>query len=439
MKISIISLRDKIITLEVHSPSVYRQISSIFKTDEEGKILTDQIADEAYKSRLALSEVFGKKALAIKHELNSIPLDSKFIVIANHYTEDHIELYQLKGIVQELNGEENSIRPYQDRLRQISSKYSVRIFNGSGKTEYFREPDKSKRVCRFCHRSVPSISFSHKSHAISEALGYKSLVCNEECDECNERFSRTIEPDIVNMHSFLLSLCGISGKKGVRKTKGSNFKFWLDRSACQYNTQGTFFIQLDDLHIDDKADIKTELKNLPPFDTSSLKFIPQNIYKCLCKYAISCLSQDQMPYFQKTIEWINAPTAYQKLPTVACCSVNHTTSMFALFIRKEQDYKLPYCFASLNIANMCYMFIIPFSSQDRYSFTTKGKQLFFWDTVRSWFPAFNIQTMRLSSSKATHTVIKTTFTMEEGCKLGRDYFIIDNNRHLFPRFTGFVG
>lgn len=39
MKISIISLRDKIITLEVHSPSVYRQISSIFKTDEEGEIL----------------------------------------------------------------------------------------------------------------------------------------------------------------------------------------------------------------------------------------------------------------------------------------------------------------------------------------------------------------------------------------------------------------
>ena len=110
---------------------------------------------------------------------------------------------------------------------------------------------------------MPDTLFKHKSHAISEALGYKSVICNEECDECNERFSRTIEPDVVNMNSFLLSLYGVSGKKGVRKTSGANFKFWLDRSNCRYDSQGTFVMQLDDLHID-KADIKASLQNLPP-------------------------------------------------------------------------------------------------------------------------------------------------------------------------------
>ena len=67
----------------------------------------------------------------------------------------------------------------------------------------------------------------------------------------------------LNMNSFLLSLYGVSGKKGVRKTSGANFKFWLDRSNCRYDSQGTFVMQLDDLHID-KADIKASLQNLPP-------------------------------------------------------------------------------------------------------------------------------------------------------------------------------
>lgn len=309
-------------------------------------------------------------------------------------------------------------------MEQFSSNYSVCIFNGQGRMQYIGEADKSKRVCRFCHRSAPLTSFTHKSHAISESLGYKSLVCHEECDECNEYFSRTIEPDVVNMHSFLLSLCGISGKKGIRKTCGENFKFWLDRSSRQYNSQGTFMMQLKNLHIEN-GDIRTGIQNLPPLDTSSLKYIPQNVYKCFCKYAVSCLPQNQIGFFQKTIDWINAPANYRRLPMVASCSVDYITPLFSLCIRKEQDYRYPYCWASLNIANVRYMFIVPFSSQDRYSFTTKARYQFFLDILRSWFPVLDMQPMQLSSSKPAHTVVDMKFTMDDRCKLGRDYFIID--------------
>ena len=426
MQFVIISLNSKVIYLEVHSLESYRRLGSIFRTKENGNICFDQIADQEFRSRLSASDLWDKKNLCIKYELNNIPLDSKFIIVPCKYANDTIDLYRLKVFVQEINGESSDIRPNVDQLKALSSHYSMHLFDGSSRiTTYIGDGDRAKRVCRFCHRAVPETLFKHKSHAISEALGYKSLVCNEECDECNERFSRTIEPDVVNMNSFLLSLYGVSGKKGVRKTCGANFKFWHDRSNCRYDSQGTFVMQLDDLHID-KTDIKASLQNLPPLDTSSLKFVPQNVYKCFCKYAISCLDQNQMAYFQKTIDWINAPTKYRKLPTVAYCSLDHISPSFVLFIRKGQDYRYPYCFASINIASVRYMFVVPFSSQDRYRFTTELQQQFFWDAVRSWFPAFDIQLMRLSSSKTTHTAIKTTFTMEEGCKLGRDYFIIDN-------------
>ena len=324
-----------------------------------------------------------------------------------------------------MNGKTIDIQPYIDKINNLSPHYSMLLFDGNSRiATYIGERDKARRVCRFCHLAIPQTSFKHKSHAISEALGYKSIICNEECDVCNDGFSRTIEPDVVNMNSFLLSLHGISGKKGVRKTSGTNFKCWLDRSNCQYNSQGTFVIQLNEFHID-KTCMKACLQNLPSLDTSPLKYIPQNVYKCFCKYAISCLDQEQMAYFQKTINWINTPTRYRKLPIAAYCSVDHPSPLFVLFIRKDQDYRFPYCFASINIASVRYMFIIPFSSQDRFPFTTELQQQFFWSTVRSWFPLFDIQSMQLSSSKPTHTIIKSKFEINDRCKLGRDYFIID--------------
>lgn len=420
MKIAIISLNNKVIYLEVHSLESYRRLGSIFGTKENGNICSVQIADRGFKSRLSDCDLWDKKNLCIKYELNNIPLDSKFIVVPCKYANDTLDLYLLKGFVQEINGESSDICPNVDQLKALLPYYSMHLFDGISRiTTYIGNREGAKRVCRFCHQAKPDTLFKHKSHAISEALGYKSVICNEECDKCNERFSRTIEPDVVNMHSFLLSLYGVSGKKGVRKTCGANFKFWLDRSNCRFDSQGTFVMQLDDLHID-KADIKAYLQNLRPLDTSSLNYVPQNVYKCFCKYAISCLDQNQIAYFQKTIDWINAPTKYRKLPLVAYCSLDHIKPLFVLFIRKCQDYRFPYCFASINIASVRYMFIVPFSSQDRYSFATEIQQQFFWDAVRSWFPAFDMRPMRLSSSKATHTTIKTTFTIEDGGKLGRD-------------------
>ena len=39
---------------------------------------------------------------------------------------------------------------------------------------------------RFCGQQVPIVSFNNTAHAISESLGNKSVICREECDNCNE-------------------------------------------------------------------------------------------------------------------------------------------------------------------------------------------------------------------------------------------------------------
>ena len=71
-------------------------------------------------------------------------------------------------------------------LERISSyfyeHYEVRIFTGDNRLN-IGEFKKSKRVCRFCGRSMPKITFMQKAHAISESLGNKGLICREECDD----------------------------------------------------------------------------------------------------------------------------------------------------------------------------------------------------------------------------------------------------------------
>ena len=46
------------------------------------------------------------------------------------------------------------------------------------------EQNKEKRICRFCNNKSENVTFKNKAHAISEALGNKTIILNEECDNC---------------------------------------------------------------------------------------------------------------------------------------------------------------------------------------------------------------------------------------------------------------
>ncbi len=70
---------------------------------------------------------------------------------------------------------------------EIKKVYSISAFDASTK-KTIGEQDKSKRVCRFCNNTRTNISFNNIAHAISESLGNKKIILNEECDECNSEF-----------------------------------------------------------------------------------------------------------------------------------------------------------------------------------------------------------------------------------------------------------
>ena len=429
MTITIVSLLDQVLNINLPTYTDYQFFSNLFESNGKGEILTVQIANKEFKSRLSMFDELSKtnkKCLTMKAVFDGIPEDSRFLVVPK--IDDTIVLYHFRQEVYKLNGVKSERSNLDNAKYEIASLYYTQSFDGNTKRRhYIGEANKTNRVCRFCGEKVPIVSFKNTSHAISESLGNKSIICREECDTCNERFSRTIEPDIANMLSFLLTIHSIHGKNGVRTTVGENFKISLDESTKGDSSVGTIKIQLNQ---DLPTNIEEFFKEQLQLNTSTLKYIPQNVYKCLCKYVVSVINKQYLPDFKGTIDWINSTTKYRQLPFIAIgnAQVKINTPHLIVSIRKTNNINYPYCFALFAIANIAFAFIVPYTSKDKFRFTTLEKYIVFQKMIQSWYKGFEWSFNKLSSSKKTYTPIDFTINIPTECKLGRDYFIIDKSK-----------
>ena len=430
MTITIVSLLDQVLNINLPTYTDYKFFSNLFESNDNGEILTVQIASKEFKSRLSVFDELSntnKECLTMKSVFDGIPEESRFLVVPNKI-DDTIVLYHLRQEVDKLNGI-TGIHSNLDKTKyEIASLYYTQNFSGNTKRRhYIGEPNKSSRICRFCGKQIPIVSFKNTSHAISESLGNKSLICREECDICNERFSRTIEPDIANMLSFLLTIHSIHGKNGVRTTVGENFKISLDESTKGDSSVGTIKIQLNQ---DLPTDIEDFFKEQLQLNTSPLKYIPQNVYKCLCKYVVSVINKQYLPDFKGTIDWINSATKHNKLPFVAIgnAQIKINAPYLIVSIRKTNNINYPYCFALFAIANIAFAFIVPYTSKDKFRFITSEKYIVFQEMIQSWYKGFDWSFNKLSSSKKAYTPIDFTINIPSKCELGRDYFIVNKNK-----------
>ncbi len=121
---------------------------------------------------------------------------------------------------------------------------------------------------------------------------------------------------------------------------------------------------------------------------SNSKLKEVNIYKALCKYALSVIDSNELQYFEKTIAWINANNEQKiNLPKIAYLIANPMfvdTPMLSLYIRKDNDYTHPHVVAEFKCKSLIFVYVLPFSSKDTQDFTENEKYNLFWKTFKHY-------------------------------------------------------
>ena len=382
-----------------------------------------QEATGTLKTRLSLFDLLGERAYKFKQFINQIPDNQHFLVLPG-CVDDELQIYLWTKKLAEID---NSTLVTAD-LGLISSylgnHYKVRTFKGDQRVR-IGESDKLERVCRFCGRSMPGVSFKQKAHAISEALGNKGLICLEECDECNRHFNETIEQDIINFFHFQLLFHGVKGKNGNPTLKGEGLTVSYDSSSRERFGRDAIVFKVNDLpDTRDPQKIANYLSR--QFSFPNEKYIPQNVYKCFCKFVLSLIDSQYIPYFKDTIKWINEPLTKRCLPPVWCCNMPMADTPFIIIMQRKHRQKfLPYCWAILNISGSQFLFILPFSSCDKYKFVGKNRVDYFWGIVNKIMPNIPWESICMKGILPREYIFDSHMTIAKECIEGEGYYWVD--------------
>lgn len=382
---------DDTIGFELKSPNkdeveefVYDIISIFATVDENDRPLIISLQNNSPESITKISDFVSKynrklpQVNALKAFFNKLGDKESFFFLPNIKMElaESIKLRDyLRAIKEGLDfGELNSQTT--ELFGDLMENYNL---GGVGdKRVEIGEKNKSQRICRFCYRKNDSTTFDSKAHAISEALGNKTIVLYEECDECNKRFSETIEPDIVQYLSLFRTIYDVKGKNrgkgkgGSKKFKGKNFD--LKNNG---NVELSFQSE-DDRPIKDDENYSLKLEAEQPI-------ITQNIYKALCKYYLSIIDKKYLKHFEKTIDWINGKIEIDRLPKIAEMTSYHSFAIqpkLTYFLRKTDDKEIPFAIGEFYFTCKVFAFIIPFCDQDNNNFLEEIKYKIFWKRFR---------------------------------------------------------
>lgn len=218
----------------------------------------------------------------------------------------------------------------------------------------------SKRVCRFCGKSLPEVKFRKKAHALSESIGNKYIIGYEECDVCNEFFS-SIEEDFYRRHAFHLTCYNVKGKNGARKVKSNEMTAFNKNDILILNPH----VQYQNCYSENNGVGKLDFS----FLLNCHPHTPQNVYKALVKYALSTIDSKYLPYFSQTITWITNPILnFKTLPKVVFYNIPFITHPRIInYIRKDDNDKFPFAFTTVEFTNLGYFFIIPLGNNEPIS------------------------------------------------------------------------
>lgn len=270
------------------------------------------------------------------------------------------------------------------------------------------QPADSVKFCRFCKKPYKPEDFSQRSHVVSESLGNKAVISSDECNSCNNHFSK-IEQDFFIFNKYFLILDNIKGKNNTSPCfNQGNFKF--------YNSGNTIVYQVP------SSEMKPIMKGL---NNGCLhiermgnndKFRPLNVHKALVKFAISILPISYLHPFDETIHWLNIDGPLSSgicLPPVFHTIVDPVSSpTIKVHIQTSQNHSLPYAWGEFQCASIKYIFVLPFTSHWDFDFSNAENMLKYGKLITQITSMPNITRDDLSSYELHRVKLDTNILIE---------------------------
>lgn len=261
-------------------------------------------------------------------------------------------------------------------LRFYEANYYHQLWMLDGSQQHPRIGAVSPRWCRFCGGVEPKVTFRLEAHVIPECLGNRSLLSNQECDECNRSFGRGIDNDFGNWSNPMRTIGQIRGKKRRPSIKRPDDGGWRLKSE-----DGALHIEhhrdLGPMVVDEEAKRMTLRLPRDPY-------VPIAVLKAFVRMGLGLVPESDVSLFRRAFDWVLSPD-HQRLDEMEHRVGMHlfpgqriTGSPSALLLlRKSNVAPIPYGFLILGYGNQSFQVMLPSKEKDAH-----------WEGTSPDFPTF---------------------------------------------------
>ncbi len=156
--------------------------------------------------------------------------------------------------------------------------------------------NKQNRVCRYCGRQQPDVTFHNTAHAIPDQIGNKTLFDWNECDTCNAHFSKMLEDDLGKWTLPWRTMMRTSGKQGIPTFKSRDKKLRV-AGANKNNLHMS-------IHADDERFSTDEERRRFSLKLERQPYVPMGVFKCMVKMALAIMPDQEGVDVSHLKQWI---------------------------------------------------------------------------------------------------------------------------------------
>ncbi|QEC69651.1 HNH endonuclease [Panacibacter ginsenosidivorans] len=266
---------------------------------------------------------------------------------------------------------------YDDHAVSFFDKYDIQsfIFCPEEKQKMIIPP--KERLCRFCKRKYPAVTFRNDAHIIPEALGNRYLTSEFECDECNQKFGK-LDDQLIKFIGVSRSLNGTKAKK---KTKIPKYPS-ADKKVLVQNKE--FYSDKDALNIEltqhgNGSFIYDETNSLYKINFLKNPYMPLLVFQSLLKMAICVMNEKEIEDYEHAIEFLHVKKDLIRELSGLLLSgyllpltFGHEYPLIFLFKKKNFEDNIPTHVFVLHAKNIMLEIKIPLNKNDKFNYTKEA-------------------------------------------------------------------